>query len=136
MTEAVAAGSRTLSVAEAAGLNGRLRHLERAFIVPRGIPGRPNYRHVVFATSIDNNYEGVSFAGIADSANAYIKAGDEAGKRKWLAILRVTHPLPLPIPLLPIALLLQESITDVQYGIESAILTLDLSGFHFQQNAF
>uniref|UniRef100_A0A663LP98 Glutamate carboxypeptidase 2 n=1 Tax=Athene cunicularia TaxID=194338 RepID=A0A663LP98_ATHCN len=48
-------------------LNDQLMLLERAFIDPLGLPGRPFYRHVIFAPSSHNKYAGESFPGIYDA---------------------------------------------------------------------
>ncbi|XP_065534863.1 putative N-acetylated-alpha-linked acidic dipeptidase isoform X1 [Lathamus discolor] len=48
-------------------LNDQLMFLERAFIDPLGLPGRPFYRHIVFAPSSHNKYAGESFPGIYDA---------------------------------------------------------------------
>nr|XP_047932418.1 glutamate carboxypeptidase 2-like isoform X3 [Anser cygnoides] len=48
-------------------LNDQLMFLERAFIDPLGLPGRPFYRHVIFAPSSHNKYAGESFPGIYDA---------------------------------------------------------------------
>ncbi|XP_058042111.1 N-acetylated-alpha-linked acidic dipeptidase 2-like isoform X2 [Ahaetulla prasina] len=48
-------------------MNDQLMFLERAFIDPLGLPGRPFYRHVVFAPSSRNKYAGMSFPGIYDA---------------------------------------------------------------------
>ncbi|KAF7699744.1 N-acetylated-alpha-linked acidic dipeptidase 2 [Silurus meridionalis] len=48
-------------------VNDQLMYLERAFIDPLGLPGRPFYRHVVFAPSSHNKYAGESFPGIYDA---------------------------------------------------------------------
>ncbi|XP_031716346.1 N-acetylated-alpha-linked acidic dipeptidase 2 isoform X1 [Anarrhichthys ocellatus] len=48
-------------------MNDQLMYLERAFIDPLGLPGRPFYRHVIFAPSSHNKYAGVSFPGIYDA---------------------------------------------------------------------
>ncbi|XP_037317931.2 N-acetylated-alpha-linked acidic dipeptidase 2 [Pungitius pungitius] len=47
-------------------MNDQLMYLERAFIDPLGLPGRPFYRHVIFAPSRHNKYVGQSFPGIND----------------------------------------------------------------------
>uniref|UniRef100_A0ABM5FW75 N-acetylated-alpha-linked acidic dipeptidase 2 isoform X1 n=2 Tax=Pogona vitticeps TaxID=103695 RepID=A0ABM5FW75_9SAUR len=47
--------------------NDQLMLLERAFIDPLGLPGRPFYRHIIFAPSRHNKYAGVSFPGIYDA---------------------------------------------------------------------
>jgi len=50
--------------------NDRLMQLERAFINPQGLPGRPYMRHVVFAPSAHNAYAGSSFPGLVDALYA------------------------------------------------------------------
>uniref|UniRef100_A0A8C3YD30 N-acetylated-alpha-linked acidic dipeptidase 2 n=1 Tax=Catagonus wagneri TaxID=51154 RepID=A0A8C3YD30_9CETA len=48
-------------------MNDQLMLLERAFIDPFGLPGRPFYRHIIFAPSSHNKYAGESFPGIYDA---------------------------------------------------------------------
>ncbi|XP_021058996.1 putative N-acetylated-alpha-linked acidic dipeptidase [Mus pahari] len=48
-------------------MNDQLMHLERAFIDPLGLPGRPFYRHIIYAPSSHNKYAGESFPGIYDA---------------------------------------------------------------------
>uniref|UniRef100_A0A665U970 Glutamate carboxypeptidase 2 n=1 Tax=Echeneis naucrates TaxID=173247 RepID=A0A665U970_ECHNA len=48
-------------------MNDQLMYLERTFIDPLGLPGRPFYRHVIFAPSSHNKYAGESFPGIYDA---------------------------------------------------------------------
>uniref|UniRef100_A0A8I6ABM7 glutamate carboxypeptidase II n=1 Tax=Rattus norvegicus TaxID=10116 RepID=A0A8I6ABM7_RAT len=48
-------------------LNDQLMYLERAFIDPLGLPGRPFYRHIIYAPSSHNKYAGESFPGIYDA---------------------------------------------------------------------
>ncbi|XP_049433253.1 putative N-acetylated-alpha-linked acidic dipeptidase [Epinephelus fuscoguttatus] len=48
-------------------MNDQFMYLERAFIDPLGLPGRPFYRHVIFAPSSHNKYAGESFPGIFDA---------------------------------------------------------------------
>ncbi|XP_040282291.1 N-acetylated-alpha-linked acidic dipeptidase 2-like isoform X1 [Bufo bufo] len=48
-------------------LNDQLMFTERAFIDPLGLPGRPFYRHIIFAPSSHNKYAGESFPGIYDA---------------------------------------------------------------------
>ncbi|XP_037696959.1 putative N-acetylated-alpha-linked acidic dipeptidase [Choloepus didactylus] len=48
-------------------MNDQLMFLERAFIDPLGLPGRPFYRHVIYAPSSHNKYSGMSFPGIDDA---------------------------------------------------------------------
>ncbi|TRY59122.1 hypothetical protein DNTS_009563, partial [Danionella cerebrum] len=48
-------------------VNDQMMYLERAFIDPLGLPGRPFYRHIIFAPSSHNKYAGESFPGIYDA---------------------------------------------------------------------
>uniref|UniRef100_A0A2K6Q269 N-acetylated-alpha-linked acidic dipeptidase 2 n=1 Tax=Rhinopithecus roxellana TaxID=61622 RepID=A0A2K6Q269_RHIRO len=48
-------------------MNDQLMLLERAFIDPLGLPGKPFYRHIIFAPSSHNKYAGESFPGIYDA---------------------------------------------------------------------
>ncbi|XP_077065191.1 putative N-acetylated-alpha-linked acidic dipeptidase [Siphateles boraxobius] len=48
-------------------VNDQLMYLERAFIDPLGLPGRPFYRQIIFAPSSHNKYAGESFPGIYDA---------------------------------------------------------------------
>ncbi|KAG8453051.1 hypothetical protein GDO86_004748 [Hymenochirus boettgeri] len=48
-------------------MNDQLMYLERAFIDPLGLPGRPFYRHIIFAPSSHNKYAGESFPGVYDA---------------------------------------------------------------------
>ncbi|XP_073418002.1 putative N-acetylated-alpha-linked acidic dipeptidase [Dendrobates tinctorius] len=45
-------------------LNDQLMFAERALTNPLGLPGRPFYRHIIFAPSSHNKYAGESFPGI------------------------------------------------------------------------
>eukprot|EP00057_Strongylocentrotus_purpuratus_P007569 XP_011662043.1 PREDICTED: glutamate carboxypeptidase 2 [Strongylocentrotus purpuratus] len=48
-------------------MNDQLMYLERSFIDPMGLTGRPTTKHVVFAPSSANAYAGEKFAGIVDA---------------------------------------------------------------------
>uniref|UniRef100_A0A1X7V380 Aminopeptidase NAALADL1 n=1 Tax=Amphimedon queenslandica TaxID=400682 RepID=A0A1X7V380_AMPQE len=48
-------------------LNKKLINIERAFILPEGLPGRPYLKHVIFAPSSVNSYSGASFPGVTDA---------------------------------------------------------------------
>ncbi|XP_006628182.2 N-acetylated-alpha-linked acidic dipeptidase 2 [Lepisosteus oculatus] len=48
-------------------VNDQFMYLERAFVDPLGLPGRPFYRHIIFAPSAHNKYAGESFPGIYDA---------------------------------------------------------------------
>uniref|UniRef100_A0A674JTI1 Aminopeptidase NAALADL1 n=1 Tax=Terrapene triunguis TaxID=2587831 RepID=A0A674JTI1_9SAUR len=67
-------------------LNDQLMFLERAFIDPLGLPGRPFYRHIIFAPSSHNKYAGESFPGIYD---AMFDIENKADQRKaWEEVKR------------------------------------------------
>ncbi|XP_038617708.1 putative N-acetylated-alpha-linked acidic dipeptidase [Tachyglossus aculeatus] len=67
-------------------VNDQLMFLERAFIDPLGLPGRPFYRHVIFAPSSHNKYAGESFPGIFD---ALFDIGNHADPPKaWAEVKR------------------------------------------------
>ncbi|XP_061183780.1 N-acetylated-alpha-linked acidic dipeptidase 2-like [Saccostrea echinata] len=62
-------------------INDQLIQLERAFIDPQGLPGRPLARHVLFAESSVNTYAGSSFPGLADGMFEIEGSPDE--QRRW-----------------------------------------------------
>ncbi|XP_066535317.1 N-acetylated-alpha-linked acidic dipeptidase 2 [Hoplias malabaricus] len=66
--------------------NDQLMYLERAFIDPLGLPGRPFYRHVVFAPSSNNKYAGEPFPGVYDALFNIENAADP--KRSWTEVKR------------------------------------------------
>eukprot|EP01135_Chromosphaera_perkinsii_P001564 Nk52_evm34s207 gene=Nk52_evmTU34s207 len=49
------------------GLNDCMMLIDRSFISPSGLPGRPWFKHVVFAPAKHNSYAGSSFPAIADN---------------------------------------------------------------------
>ena len=48
-------------------VNKQYKQFERAFISPQGLPGRPWYKHVVFAPGLDTGYAGVQFPALAEA---------------------------------------------------------------------
>ncbi|MGH0177682.1 UNVERIFIED_CONTAM: hypothetical protein FKN15_006131 [Acipenser sinensis] len=62
-------------------LNDQLMDLERAFIDPLGISGRPWYRHVIFAPSLHDAYGSSSFPGLTDALFDIENDPDQA--RRW-----------------------------------------------------
>ncbi len=104
-------GMSSLNLRMVQMLNSRLVALERSFIDPQGLPGRPLYRHVVFAPNAHNSYEGMTFAGVKDSAKSYREAKklkNSGQMNYWMKYIRI-------------------ALTSVQYSIESATLLLDTS---------
>lgn len=67
-------------------MNDQLMYLERAFIDPLGLPGRPFYRHVIFAPSSHNKYAGESFPGIYDALFDIENSADPA--KAWGEVKR------------------------------------------------
>uniref|UniRef100_A0A3Q2Z2J9 glutamate carboxypeptidase II n=1 Tax=Hippocampus comes TaxID=109280 RepID=A0A3Q2Z2J9_HIPCM len=67
-------------------INDQLMYLERAFIDPLGLPGRPFYRHVVFAPSSHNKYAGESFPGIYDALFDIEHSADQ--EKAWNEVKR------------------------------------------------
>lgn len=58
-------------------INDQLMLLERSFIHPLGLPGRPFYRHIIYAPSTHNKYAGISFPGIYDALFDIANAPDQ-----------------------------------------------------------
>ncbi|KAM9733251.1 N-acetylated-alpha-linked acidic dipeptidase 2 [Menidia menidia] len=67
-------------------INDQLMYLERAFIDPLGLPGRPFYRHVIFAPSSHNKYAGESFPGIYDALFDIEHSADQ--EKAWQEVKR------------------------------------------------
>ncbi|XP_071509914.1 putative N-acetylated-alpha-linked acidic dipeptidase [Diadema antillarum] len=61
-------------------INDQLMFLERSFIDPMGLTGRPTTKHVVFAPSSKNAYAGEKFASIVD---AMFDIDDNPDPKKW-----------------------------------------------------
>lgn len=69
--------------------------VDRSFIDPRGLPGRPEYNHVVTAPSSTNNYDSDTFAGLHDLLHKIQELPDEEKEKRWRAVREhlavVTH---------------------------------------------
>ena len=50
-------------------LNNQMANLEKIFINPYGLPGRPDIRNIVFAPAVVNSYGSTSFPGISDAVS-------------------------------------------------------------------
>ncbi|XP_042870253.1 N-acetylated-alpha-linked acidic dipeptidase 2-like [Penaeus japonicus] len=78
-------------------VNDQLMMVERAFIDPRGLPGRPEYNHVVTAPSKDDAYSGTAFAGLSDTLFDIQNAPSDLHDDLWMTFSRhlaaVTHAL-------------------------------------------
>uniref|UniRef100_A0A0K0EN07 Peptidase M28 domain-containing protein n=1 Tax=Strongyloides stercoralis TaxID=6248 RepID=A0A0K0EN07_STRER len=95
-------------------INNILQNMEKNFIIEQGIyPERALYRHAVFAPNQHDSYSGKVFSLILDPATEYknyINKGDVKEAKKWLDVVEL-------------------GFTKLQYGIESAILNMDIGDF-------
>ncbi|XP_078616615.1 N-acetylated-alpha-linked acidic dipeptidase 2-like isoform X6 [Branchiostoma floridae x Branchiostoma japonicum] len=66
--------------------NDKLMQMERHMLNPSGLPGRPQYRHLVFAPSQHDSYSGATFPGVVDA----IEEGDWVAAHQQLSIITVT----------------------------------------------
>ena len=80
---AAIAGMRPKDAAEAGALNRALREAERALLLPHGLPGRPWFRHAIYAPG---RYAGYA-AAVIPGVNEAIDAGDLAATEQQLAAL-------------------------------------------------
>ena len=69
--------------AEAAAMNRALRETERALLLPHGLPGRPWFRHAIYAPGRYTGYAATVIPGV----NEAIDAGDLQGTEQQLAAL-------------------------------------------------
>lgn len=78
-------------------VNDQLMMVERAFIDPRGLPGRPEFNHVVTAPSKKNAYAGTAFAGLTDTLAAITESPEDQRDALWRTfshhLAAVTHLL-------------------------------------------
>lgn len=78
-------------------VNDQLMMVERAFIDTRGLPGRPDYNHIVTAPSKNDAYSGTAFAGLSDTLFALQETPDDLRPDLWVTFSRhlaaVTHAL-------------------------------------------
>ena len=68
------------------GVNRALAGTERAFLLADGLPGRPWYRHAIYAPGIDSGYEPVALPAIAEAVDAMDL---EAAQRQIAALTAV-----------------------------------------------
>lgn len=64
-------------------VNTKYKHLERAFLHPEGLDGRPWFKHIVFAPGLWTGYSGAVFPGLVES----IDANDYANALRWTGII-------------------------------------------------
>ena len=48
-------------------LNDQMMQVEKAFLYPAGLPGRREFKHLIFAPSLSNIYASASFPGVTDA---------------------------------------------------------------------
>ncbi|GAW21219.1 hypothetical protein ANO14919_107370 [Xylariales sp. No.14919] len=63
--------------------NTKYKNIERAFLYPGGLDGRPWFKHVVFAPGIWTGYAGAVFPGLVES----IDGNDFTNALKWTGII-------------------------------------------------
>ncbi|KAH8883466.1 Zn-dependent exopeptidase [Thozetella sp. PMI_491] len=68
--------------AEIVEVNKQYINLERSFLLDKngGLPGRPWYRHMIFAPGLWYGYDGVAFPGVLES----LEKNDIEGANQWL----------------------------------------------------
>jgi N-acetylated-alpha-linked acidic dipeptidase len=64
-------------------VNTKYKYLERKFLYPKGLDGRPWFKHVVFAPGKWTGYSGATFPGIVEG----IDEGNNEVVRKWVGIV-------------------------------------------------
>jgi len=68
-------------------LNDQIMNLERVWLLPQGLPDRPQTRHAIFSPAKFNAYGGAAFPGISDLLHEVEKL-DAAGKKKRFLEIR------------------------------------------------
>ena len=69
-------------------INDQLMMLERVFIMPRGLPGRPTVNHAIFAPAKFNAYGAAAFPGISDLLHEIEKLRGEESLKRWEEVKR------------------------------------------------
>merc|ERR1719369_1783444 len=59
-------------------LNDQIMNLERTFLLPQGLPGRPDIRNALFSPAKFNAYGGAAFPGISDLLFGWEKLDNES----------------------------------------------------------
>jgi N-acetylated-alpha-linked acidic dipeptidase len=67
-------------------VNDKYKYLERQFLYPEGLDGRPYFKHVIFAPGIWTGYAGAVFPGLVEA----IDAKDYGNAQRWLHIIERT----------------------------------------------
>ncbi|VDK79354.1 unnamed protein product [Onchocerca ochengi] len=116
ITQSVNTGHESISMKQAEMLNNRMQFIERAFIAEQGIyPERAEFRHLIFTSnSIHNDYGNLLFGGILDPALQWYNSsitGNLNQANYWLKRIKI-------------------GFAKLHYGIESAILILNMNGYY------
>ena len=69
-------------------LNDQLMGFERTFVIPGGLPDRPESRNAIFAPAKFNLYGSSAFPGISDLLHGIDKLKGEEAKAQWERIKR------------------------------------------------
>lgn len=65
-------------------VNHKYKYLERAFLYPKGLDGRPAFKHVIYAPGLWTGYSGAIFPGLRES----IEDKNWENADKWIKIIR------------------------------------------------
>ena len=78
-------------------MNDQMMQLERVFLMPAGLPGRPQIRNAIFAPGKFNSYAGAAFPGISDLLHEIDDLKDGAKSARWKEIRRHVSDLMIMI---------------------------------------
>ncbi|XP_050737432.1 N-acetylated-alpha-linked acidic dipeptidase 2-like isoform X1 [Eriocheir sinensis] len=73
----------TSNVLVARQLNDQMMMVDRAFLDPRGLPGRPLHNHVVISPSISDGYNAIAFSGLTDALAGIEDLPPEEQEQRW-----------------------------------------------------
>jgi hypothetical protein len=74
-------------------INDQLMQLERVFIIPSGLPGRPETRHSIFAPAKFDKYGASAFPGVSDLIHEIEKLRGDEKKERWEQVKKHTSDL-------------------------------------------
>ncbi|RDW80910.1 Zn-dependent exopeptidase-1 [Coleophoma crateriformis] len=66
-----------------ADVNKRYMSIEKAFLNKAGLPGRPWFKHIIYAPGLWKGYEGVVFPGILEA----LETGEVGKAQEWVGII-------------------------------------------------
>ena len=78
-------------------INDQMMQLERVFLMPAGLPGRPDVRNAIFAPGKFNSYAGAAFPGISDLLHEIDDLDTVAKSARWKEIRRHVSDLMIMI---------------------------------------